>query len=342
MTRNTRPLKEMIKEVEPNFYDELDGNLKLFCREIREELKNEGHVVIGITGYPGVGKSNAVAVIGSLIDEDYDFEKNICYIPTSKQIESQYYGLKMYSFLHIDEASRGLHKHKWHDKIQQKLNELYDTEREGHFLATALIMPRFQNFTENFRNFMIKYWIHIPVKGLAMFFKKDEDKDTKDPWHIDENYKKKKDKWGHKRVFERDLPAVIRAEQLTDCYWFYCKIPGIPREVWSLYQKFKADSRIVARETNLEVESYKERVNREKMERWDKISTYSMQGKTHAEIAVLLGVSTQTIRKTLKEIEVYKRLTGNMVTPKADSSSILYNQERKDDFSKIVREIDNI
>ena len=78
------------------------------------------------------------------------------------------------------------------------------------------------------------------------------------------------------------------------------------------------------------------------MERWDKISTYSMQGRTHAEIAVLLGVSTQTIRKTLKEIEVYKRLTGSMVTPTADTSSILYNQDKKDDFSKIVGEIDNI
>jgi len=60
---------------------------------------------------------------------------------------------------------------------------------------------------------------------------------------------------------------------------------------------------------NIKLESYKERVNREKTERWRKISELSMQGRTHAEIAVLLGVSTQTIRKTLKEIEVYKRLT---------------------------------
>lgn len=325
MTREYKPLKELIKQVDPNFFDNIDDNMKLFAKEIREELRNEGHVVIGITGYPGTGKSNATAILGCLIDEDYDFKKNICYIPTSKQIEEQYYGLKMFSFLHIDEASRGLHKHKWHDKIQQKLNELYDTEREGHFLATALIMPRFQNFTENFRNFMIKYWIHIPIKGLAMFYKKDEDKDCKDPWHLDENYKKKKDKWRGKRVFERDLPSVVRMEQGTDCYWFYSKIPGIPKEVWEKYQKLKADSRVIARESNLEVESYKDRVNREKMERWDKISNYSMQGKTHAEIAVLLGVSTQTIRKTLKEIEVFKRLSGKAVTPKEDTTNNIYN-----------------
>lgn len=342
MTREYKPIKELIKEIDPEFYNNLDPNLKLFCKEIREELRNEGHVVIGITGYPGVGKSNAVAILGSLIDDDYDFKKNICYIPTSKQIEAQYYGLKMYSLLHIDEASRGLHKHKWHDKIQQKLNELYDTEREGHFLATALIMPRFQNFTENFRNFMIKYWIHIPVKGLAIFFKKDEDKDCKDPWHIDENYKKKKDKWGNKRVFERDLPAVIRAEQLTDCYWFYCKIPGIPKEVWSSYQKLKAESRIVAREANLEVESYKDKVNREKMERWDKISTHLQQGRTFQEIAVLMGVSRETIRRQIKEIEVYKRLTSPVQHSTKTKDTNIYNQDKKDTFSKTTEEVYNI
>ncbi len=325
MTREFKPLRELIKEKNPNFFEELDDNIKLFAREIRKELRDEGHVVIGITGYPGTGKSNATAILGCLIDEDYDFKKNICYIPTSKQIEEQYYGLKMYSFLHIDEASRGLHKHKWHDKIQQRLNELYDTEREGHFLATALIMPRFQNFTENFRNFMIKYWIHIPIKGLAIFYKKDEDKDCRDPWHLDENYKKKKDKWRGKRVFERDLPSVVRMEQGTDCYWFYTKVPAIPKDVWALYQDLKAKSRVIARESSLEIESYKERVQREKMERWDKISTYSMQGKTHTEIAVLLGVSTQTIRKTLKEIEVYKRLTGKVVTPKEKENTNIYN-----------------
>ena len=342
MTREYKPLKELIKQVDPDFFDNLDSNMKLFAKEIKEELRNEGHVVIGITGYPGTGKSNATAILGCLIDEDYDFKKNICYIPTSKQIEEQYYGLNMFSFLHIDEASRGLHKHKWHDKIQQKLNELYDTEREGHFLATALIMPRFQNFTENFRNFMIKYWIHIPIKGLALFYKKDEDKDCKDPWHLDENYKKKKDKWRGKRVFERDLPSVVRMEQGTDCYWFYCKIPGIPKEVWSMYQKLKADSRVIARETNLEVESYKDRVNREKMERWDKITSYKQQGRTHEEIAALTGISVQTVRRNLREIEAYQRLKGIQPATTIDSTNNIYNLTNKDKNLEIPEEFNKI
>jgi DNA replication protein DnaC len=308
---NTTPLKELILKDYPDFLDNIDENVKLFAREIRKELRDEGHVVIGVTGYPGVGKSNITAILGMLIDENYNFKGNICYIPTSKQIESQYYGLKMHSFLHIDEASRGLHKHKWQDKIQQKLNELYDTEREGHFLCTAFIMPRFQNFTENFRNFMIKYWIHVPVKGLALFYKKDEDKDAKDPWHIDENYKSKRHRWRGKRVFERDLPNIVRAEQTTDCYWFYSKIPAVPKEIWMHYQELKALSRKEAREQSIpDVEGYHDRRNREKRERHMRIAELKQQGKTNVEIGVLLGCSPITISRSLKEIEVERQMAG--------------------------------
>lgn len=329
-----KSVRELILEVNPQFYDELDPNLKLFCREIRREIREEGHVVIAITGYPGLGKSNDTAIMGSLIDHDYNFEKSICFIPTSNEIENTYMGLPMYSFLHIDEASRGLHKHKWHDKVQQKLNQLYDTEREGHFLCTALLMPRFQNFTENFRNFMIKYWVHIPAKGLAVFYKRDDDKDCKDPWHIDENYKMKLKKFKGKRVFERSLPEQVRAEQFTDCYWFYAKIPAVPKEVWEKYQNLKKESRVKAKEVDVELEPYKDRINREKMERWNKIRILKAEGRTNEDVAVMVGISVRSISRTLREIEAYDRIKGLRNPPSSDvpkrEDSIIYNQLNKD------------
>lgn len=318
-------LKKKIIEIEPNFFNELDSNLKLFAREIRKELRDEGHVIIGLTGYPNTGKSNMASILGMLIDEDYGFDVNICFIPTAKEIERSYMSLKPYSFLHIDEASRSMHKHQWHDRVQQKINELYDTERENHFLATVLIMPRFQNFTENFRNFMIKYWINLPVKGLAVFYKRDEDKDCKDPWHIEENYKKKKGRFGKKRVFERALPEQIRAEQITDCYWFYCKVPPIPKEVWSIYQDFKKDSRKVSRESAIELESYKEKKDREKQEKWEQIKKLKLEGKTHLEIGAILNVSSETIRRHLREMEASDRVKKPHVTTVQDNNNIIYN-----------------
>lgn len=327
-------LRKLLLEKYPDFLKDLDPNLKLFANEIRKELREEGHVVIGITGYPGTGKSNVAAILGMLIDFDYDFEVNICFIPTSKQIGEQYLGLPMYSYLHIDEASRGLHKHKWHDKVQQTINQLYDTERENHFLCTALIMPRFQNFTENFRNFMITYWVNIETKGIALFFKKDTDKDTKDPWHLDENYKKKLKKWKGKRVFERTLGDKVRAEQMTDCYWFYAKVPPIPQDIWDIYKELKKKSREVVPEVD-PIENFKDKVERQRIEKWNKVTKLRQEGKTNIQIAALMGVSEETVRRALREIEAYHQMKGNAESQhkSPEPSNYIINKQDKDNFS---------
>ena len=325
-----KPLKQMILEKYPDFFKELDENLKMFAREIKKSLRDEGHEVIAFTGYPGSGKSNDAAIVGMLIDDNYDFESNICYIPSSKEIESKYLGLPMYGYLHIDEASRGLHKHNWYDKIQQKLRELYDVEREGHFLCTALLMPRFQNFTENFRNFMIKYWINIPTKGLAVFYKRDEDKDAKDPWHIDESYKKKQKKFRGKRIFERNLPDIIRAEQYTDCYWFYCKIPPIPRDVWDEYLALKQGSRVRSKEPDTP-EDHRDKISRERQERWDKIVALKKRGYSNARIAIEIGRSTSTVSKDLQEIKANdtKKKEGSGVIRECSYININHSNNQK-------------
>jgi hypothetical protein len=309
-----KPIKRVTKlrELLPKeFFDELDISLKDFAKYVRQELRNEGHVVIAITGYPGTGKSNFAAILSALIDHNYDLEMNVCFIPDSEEIQKQYLELKMYSAYHIDEASRGLHKHKWQDKIQQKLNELYDTEREGHFLATIMIMPRFQNFAENFRNFMITYRINIPIKGIAVFYKKDEDPDAKDPWHIDENYKAKNIKWKRK-VYEKELKDFIGLEQITPNYWFYCKVPQIPKEVWQVYQDLKKESRVNSKkkeEENGKVSPRKKAYDTESKQRREKVNDLLSQGYLKAmDITVLMkkagwDVSFGTIKNDLSYIK---------------------------------------
>jgi hypothetical protein len=206
------PLRKLLPE---GFVKSLDPNFKSVCKLIRANLKEENYEIIAITGFAGTGKSQLGALTGCLIDPDYSFGENINFIPTSKEVEKDYLKLKMYGYLHIDEAYRSIHKHKWYEKTQQKLSTLYDTEREGHFVASCLIMPRFNNFTENFRNFFIKYWINIPCRGIAIVYKRDEDKDTKDPWNVDDSIKLKKKYWGNKRIFERSVAEVNRMEQRT-------------------------------------------------------------------------------------------------------------------------------
>lgn len=322
---NKIPLRDLLGK---EFISEIDPNLKYMCKLIRKDLRDQKDCVIAITGYPGKGKSNAGSIIAMLIDYNYTFLKNICFIPTSSEIEQHYLNLPMYSSLHIDEASRGLHKQKWYDKVQQKLNQLYDTEREGHFLCSLLLMPRFQNFTENFRNFRIIYWINIEERGLCLAYRRDEDKDAKDPWHLDENYKKKMKKWRGKRIFERTIGDRIRMEKLTLNYWFWFELPMIPDHIWEIYQDQKKDSRIIEKEIDTEIESYKDKLGREKLERWKSIKEMKIKGYTYAEMAALVGCSTETIRKSLREMEAYQKMKGE-ITIDADSkhkdTNIIFN-----------------
>lgn len=310
------------------FLREIDENLRFFCTQVKKDLRNEYDYVIGITGYPGYGKSTLAAILALLIDNDYEFSFNICFIPTSKEIQESYMKLNMYSILHVDEASRGLHKQKWYDKVQQTLNTLYDTEREGHYLCTLLLMPRFQNFTENFRNFRIKYWINVVERGLAIVYKRDEDKDAKDPWHIDENYKLKFKKWRSKKIYERDIPSVVRMEQQTMNYWFYFQFPEIPKDVWKDYQELKIGSRIISKANTLEIESYKDKIDREKLERWQMIKKLKEEGRKHEEIAIILKCSPETVRRHLRQMEAYERMNNPSETQhnsSNSSSNIIYN-----------------
>lgn len=286
------------------------------------------------------GKSQITSVLGCLIDKNYSFGNNINFIPTANQIEKDYLKLPMFSFLHIDEASRSIHKHKWYEKTQQKLATMYDVERENHYICSGLIMPRFTNFAENFRNFFIKYWINIICRSIVIVYRRDEDKDTKDPWNLDENIKLKKKYWGHKRIFERSVSDIIRMEQKTKNYWFYFTIPEIPKEVWSIYKALKKQSRVELRENESknEIEDYKTRLEREKLNRWKQVILLRNKGNTYDEIAITIGKSSNTIKRDLAEIRVYHRLKGDVYglrleegnsTPK-DTNNNIYNLKDMD------------
>ena len=287
------------------FIKSLDKDFRYFALQIRKDLRDEKDTVIAVTGYPGVGKSMLASTLACLIDFNYKFD-NVCFIPTAKEIEKKYLSLPMYSVLHIDEAARGLHKHRWYEKLQQKLNLLYDTEREGHYICTILIMPRFQNFNENFRNFRIKYWINIIERGIAIIYKRDEDKDAQDPWHIKENYQKKNKYWQNKRLFERSIGEIINSEKSTANYWFWFKIPPIPEEIWAYYKELKKKSRELVDES--EELSYIEKLQKSKEEKKQKIQSLIAKGYTNDQIAVMLKISLSTIKRYMKEIKAEKEL----------------------------------
>lgn len=331
------PLRKLLP---PNFLSQIDPHFRTFCRGIRKNLREENYEIVAITGYAGYGKSTLGAIFGCLVDPNYSFSKSINFLPTSSEIEKDYLKLPCYSNLHIDEASRSIHKHKWYEKTQQKLAQLYDTERENHYICTSLLMPRFNNFTENFRNFFIKYWINVVCRGVALVYRRDEDKDTKDPWNVDHSIKLKNKMWKNKRIFERTIGDVIRMEQKTKNYWFYFTFPELPKDVWGIYQQLKSESRIAIKnnEANVDFESFQERKMRERMDKWKEIVKLKNEGKSVQEIAIIKGLSSNTIKTNLREIDTYNKIKGD-VKELEISYPISVDSEFRRDGSKRLKEI---
>ena len=125
-------------------------------------------------------------------------------------------------------------------------------------------------------------------------------------------------------MFERDIPAIVRMEQQTLNYWFYFKVPELPKDVWADYQKLKADSRIISKvsDINTDIEKYQDRLNREKLDRWKRIKELEEQGvKTAIEQSVHLQCSEATIRRIWREMRTMEKIKGNSRSEVSQSKS---------------------
>lgn len=102
-------------------------------------------------------------------------------------------------------------------------------------------MPRFRNFSENMRNHRILVWVHIWERGLAMAYVKDVDKDIQDPWHLDDNLKYKKKKFGKRTVASIDMSERIRTEMELSNFLCYFEFPDLPKELAKEYKERKIE-----------------------------------------------------------------------------------------------------
>jgi len=178
---------------------------------------------------------------GYLIDRNFDLIKNIAYIPDATQISRQFNELPKYSYFLIDEAIKALYKLGWYSLVQQSIVKMYATERYQN-KCSCVIIPRFRDLTENFRNHKVQYWFHVITRGYGVCFVRDEDKDVKDPWHFDENLKYKT-KFSRGAIRNLTLRKVITAEKRTKNYLFDFSFPQLPDKIENVYKKLRNTSR---------------------------------------------------------------------------------------------------
>jgi len=223
------------------WYD-LDKNLRFLISTIRKRLRKDWDLVMAISGEEGCGKSTLGILVGALIDKRFNMVDNLALLPDEKEIVREYTKLKRYQCYVIDEAIRALYKMSFMSRMTQTLVRMWATERFQN-KGTILIIPRFKDLTENFRNHRVKLWIHVLARGTAVAYVRDDDPHTFDPWHFKEaqNYKKLASK--KKPIASMSVEQRVRIESKMKNYLFTFSFPDLPEDVKKVYQRLKIQSR---------------------------------------------------------------------------------------------------
>lgn len=224
----------------------LDPQFYYLCRMVARRLRNDLDMCMAITGFPGYGKSTLgywlLRGISHYTKKRWNLIDNFSYVPAGAEIVKQFNQLPQYSVYVIDEAVRSLHKHNWQNAVQQSIIKMYNLERWQN-KCTIVIMPRFRDFTESFRNFRITIWVHIIARGRAIVFIRDDDKDEKDPWHLDENLKLKQKTFKRKDIVSRTPEETLEYERKTKNYLLDFTFPDMPEPDKTQYKELKIASR---------------------------------------------------------------------------------------------------
>jgi len=237
----------------------IDPNLIRFTKLIRRRLKQDWDLVIAITGEEGCGKSTLGMILGTLTDPRFDLQKNVSYLPDEKEIREEFRRLKKYQCYVIDEAIRSLYKMNFMTNLQQSLIQMWATERFQN-KCTILILPRFRDLTENFRNHRVKIWIHVITRGHAIVYIRDDDAHSMDPWLFDYTFKYKFKAFKRRDIASVPIEERLRVERKLRNYLFDFTFPDMSPEDKELYSKLKHESRLIY--LDQEKESAKEKAGK--------------------------------------------------------------------------------
>jgi len=298
--------------------EDMDKQLVRFANLIKRRLRADWDIVIAISGEEGSGKSICGMIVSWLIDNRWDMEKNVSFLPDEKEIKTEFRRLKQHQCYVIDEAIKSLYKMNFMNSLQQSLVQMWATERYQN-KATILILPRFKDLTENFRNHRVKIWINVLARGVACVYSRDEDPHLYDPWHFDESERYKRKKYGHKNVSTIPIDMRLATERKLKNFLFDFRFPDLPPEDKARYQELKLESRRVCLDQERENEKKKEgkitqqlRDGRNWMIRYvvDELAGDGKKEETKELLCEKLFLSKQTMGKILK-LERKKEMERN-------------------------------
>lgn len=171
-------------------------NRKFFEKMLKRHIKSDRDYIICASSFEGEGKSTLVIKnIGFEIGRCDTTEKklnflknNVVYDPTGGELIRVIKKIKPRSILIVDEAQRLLYKRNYQTSERKELNILFSTIRQKNLIVIFCI-PDFYDLDIYFRNWRIKSWLYVPVRGINIVFKKSNSPFSKDKWEQKKNQK---------------------------------------------------------------------------------------------------------------------------------------------------------
>lgn len=221
---------------------QLETTIEKLGQNIRSRVKKDWDCVVGLTGYEGSGKSSFSIQLAKQTDKSFVLSKQMIWSANEEQVKKLIRDLPKYSVIIGDEAIKLLHKQNWQSKLQKFLNMLFTVARDENKVV-FLLMPRFIDFNEYFRNHRIFLWIHIVERGVGVLFKKEWSPFASEPWNV--AYNDKLISSIPTRKTQMDLNQKIKI--LSRCKGFlgWFRFPDLDKETKKEYKHLKARNKYV-------------------------------------------------------------------------------------------------
>jgi hypothetical protein len=289
-------------------------SIKQIAETSIERVKRDKDLSVAVTGFEGDGKSALASDLGIALDPFFQFDRNMLFYPTSKEINDKIYNLPRFTPIIADEAIKILYKLNWASKVNKYLNVVYAVCRNQNKIS-IFNMPRFTDFTEYFRNHRIKLWIHIidPLSnqkenGLAVVMSRSWNPVTGDPWGLKDFEKQMMFKRRRKKDAEYSLDDKISLFSRMPTYVDTLKFGWIDNARWKEYLRLKAQS--AAEMEDLAEPEAKAIVELEgwKVRTITCIKAFLAAGFEQKAIAKLLKVPPRSVTAWLKQEKVAKEI----------------------------------